>query len=161
MPADERALVLVESLNFNVFEPVGTGGRTVEAAENVHQRGFSRTAGAHDGEKFTAMDVEIHATQGLEGRISGAVGFGEAAEFDEWFRVHASGLGLMLTITGVSAVSLPPVISVMRPSVMPGVTMISTGSPFLRVQTRGSLLEELRGRSAGRRWARRGCPACP
>ena len=40
--ADEGSLVLVEGFDGNVFEEVGSGGGAVEAAEDVHEGGFSR-----------------------------------------------------------------------------------------------------------------------
>ena len=44
--------------------------------------------------------VEVHAAQRLERGVSGAVGLGEAVQFDEGFRAHVGWAGLMLTMTG-------------------------------------------------------------
>jgi hypothetical protein len=41
-------------------------GRTVEAADDVHQRRFSGSGRAHDGEELAVTDLEVDAPKGVD-----------------------------------------------------------------------------------------------
>jgi hypothetical protein len=43
------------------------GGRRVEAADQIHERGFAGAGRSHDGDVFAALDVERHVAQGVDG----------------------------------------------------------------------------------------------
>ena len=47
------------------------GGRPVEAAQDLQQRGLAGTRGANDGDAFAGAHAEIHALQHLQ--VDGAL----------------------------------------------------------------------------------------
>src|SRR6218665_2063937 len=63
-------------------ETVCAAGEHVEASEDVHQRGLSRTGRAHDGEVFAFIDAQIDAAQGFELDVARSVGLPRIDEFD-------------------------------------------------------------------------------
>ncbi|SWG14964.1 Uncharacterised protein [Klebsiella pneumoniae] len=38
--------------------------RRIKARQNIHQRGFTRTRSAHNGDKFTLRNAQINVIQG-------------------------------------------------------------------------------------------------
>ncbi len=58
------------------------GGR-VQAAEDVHQRGFAAAGRADDGDEFTLLDVQRDVVQGADFLLAKAVDLADIAEFDE------------------------------------------------------------------------------
>ena len=63
------------------IQPVSAAGGLVQASEGVHQGGLARTACAHDGHEFAALDVERHSPDRLHFHLAGLVGFHQLAEF--------------------------------------------------------------------------------
>src|SRR4029077_1192858 len=59
-------LPFVEPGHVNAFEQVTTGARFIEAAEDVHEGRLAAAAGAHDGDEFAAVDLDVHAAQGVD-----------------------------------------------------------------------------------------------
>src|ERR1019366_2391076 len=81
--AQQRALVGAEFFDRDALVEVGAGRRDIETAEDIHQRGFSRSARAHDGDKLAALDREVDALERLKGSVADAVGFGQAMQLDQ------------------------------------------------------------------------------
>src|SRR5580704_13719479 len=54
---------LVQLRDIDSLEQVLAARGTVEAAEQIHQSGFARAGGAHDGDELTAPDRETHSPQ--------------------------------------------------------------------------------------------------
>src|SRR5437667_10752444 len=54
-------LVAVELGDVGAVEPIATLGGPIQAADDVHESGFARTAGAHDGDKLAARHFECYA----------------------------------------------------------------------------------------------------
>src|SRR5690606_8737578 len=134
--AQLRALVAVERLDMRTHEQVLAGAGPVEATDQVHCGGFSRTARPHDGNEIAARDVEVDPLQGLESGGAFTVDLGEAAQADQRLSHRAALPASWSTMTAMPGFSSPPVISVRRPSVMPVVTGTRRGAPLSSTQTR-------------------------
>ena len=55
----------------------------VEAAEDVHQRGFAAARGPDDGDEFARVDVERDVVQRADFLAAEVVNLADVAEFDE------------------------------------------------------------------------------
>ena len=64
--ADAGELVVVQFADQLAVEPVLALGRRVEAADEVHERGFAGAGGAHDGHVLVVLDAQGDAAQGLD-----------------------------------------------------------------------------------------------
>jgi hypothetical protein len=62
---------------------VKAAGGTVQAADRVHQRGFARTAGAHDGDKFAGQDFQRNAPHRVDVHLARAINLVDVCEFDD------------------------------------------------------------------------------
>jgi len=49
----------------NAVEEIFPGSRLVQAPKQIHESGFATAAGTHDGEKFTALDLQTDSAQGV------------------------------------------------------------------------------------------------
>ena len=76
-------IIFLESAHQPAGEPVFTARRHVEAAEQIHERGFPRAGGAHDGSVFSAPDLEIDATKRVHPFDAGQVVLGELFGLDD------------------------------------------------------------------------------
>ncbi len=139
-----RQLPAVQARNGLAVQKIISAGGLVEAAQHVHQRGFARTAGAHDGHKVAPLDFQGDIAHGLQLDFAGVIGLGEVAELDHWRVAHGhdsrgycGGGGPKLAPVEAPSVAVttaspwfnPSRISVFKPSVMPALTM--TGLSFL------------------------------
>ena len=57
--AEFGELFAVESGDGDAVQQVFAAGRLVEAAESVHQGGFARAAGTHDGDEIAAQMSKV------------------------------------------------------------------------------------------------------
>ena len=64
--ADVGELVVVELAHQPPREPVVALARRVQAADQVHQRGFSRAGRAHDGDVFALANLHADAAQRVQ-----------------------------------------------------------------------------------------------
>src|SRR5258708_25385968 len=64
--ANAGELSLVEVRNVYAIEQVSAGGRSIEAAEDVHQGGFSAATRAHDRDVPAGFDVDTHPAQRVD-----------------------------------------------------------------------------------------------
>ena len=64
--ADARQLVVVEFADELTVEPVAALGRRIEAADQVHQRGFARAGRAHDGHVLVVPYAQVDAAEGVD-----------------------------------------------------------------------------------------------
>src|SRR5690606_4153234 len=58
-------LIIVERRPFLTVEPVASGRRCVEAANQVHERRLSGAGWTHDCDVLVALHEEVHAAQGV------------------------------------------------------------------------------------------------
>ena len=65
--ADFGQLVVVHLADADAVQFVVAGGGRVQAADQVHQRGFARAGRPHDGDVFAALDFQRHVAQGVDG----------------------------------------------------------------------------------------------
>src|SRR5205823_3059408 len=78
--ADERELPVGEPAHVHPVEQVLAGGRDVQAAEDVHQRGLARPGRAHDGDVLPAPDPQRDPTQRAHARLALAVDLHHVAD---------------------------------------------------------------------------------
>ena len=57
--------------------------RRIEAAEDVHERGFAAARRADDGDEFAAVDVEVDVVERADFLAAEVVDLADVAEFDE------------------------------------------------------------------------------
>src|SRR6266566_4744274 len=87
--------VAVELGDVGAVEPVATLGGPIQAADDVHQSGFARTAGAHDGDKLAAPHFECYAAHRVHVHFTGVIDFVDVFELNNWahaqgaFKIHA------------------------------------------------------------------------
>ena len=81
--ADVRPLVAGELGDVDLVEQITAPRRAVEAAEQIHQRGLARAAGAHQGHEFAALDFERNAPHGVDGHLAGVVDLVEILDLDD------------------------------------------------------------------------------
>ena len=78
----QRAFVAGQLFDVEALEQEFARSGHVEAAEDVHHRRLAGSRWTHDRNEVAGGDVEIHATQRLETRGTGAEGPGHAAQLD-------------------------------------------------------------------------------
>ena len=81
--ADLGEAVVVECADVGAVKAVEAGGGHVETADDVHEGGFAAAAGAHDGDHFAELDVEVDAAEGANFHVAHFVCFGELDGFDD------------------------------------------------------------------------------
>ena len=80
-PPQARQLVTVETSHVRSRDPVGTAGRFVQTAENIHQRGFPGAGRADDCHHLTGGNVQRNAFQHLNVAIAGGVAAANITQF--------------------------------------------------------------------------------
>ncbi len=91
--ANAGELVVVEFGDVVAVEPVAALGGRVEAADEVHQRGFSGAGGAHDRDVFVLTNAEVDAAEGVDLLVTHLVGLPEIVGDDDVARVWAGAVG--------------------------------------------------------------------
>src|ERR1700685_4148194 len=71
---------------------IATGGRAVEAADDVHHRGMSRAGRTHDCHVFAALDAQIDALQCGNFERTALVGLGDLREIEGKRTTHSAML---------------------------------------------------------------------
>ena len=61
--ADARQFVVIQFADQLAVQPVAALAGRVQAADQVHQRGFARARRAHDGDVLVALDADVDAAQ--------------------------------------------------------------------------------------------------
>ena len=57
--------IVVQTGDIGVVEPLGSGSRSVQEAEDVQHCGLAGARWTHDGDIFAGLDLEIHMIQGV------------------------------------------------------------------------------------------------
>ncbi len=78
----------IERRNILAVEQILPAARTVETAQNIHQRRLAGAGSAHDGDEFARFDVERNAVQHLHGKIAIVVGLADIGEPDKRRVLH-------------------------------------------------------------------------
>ena len=81
--ADLGPFISVKVRDIYTIEKVLSRRGRVETAQDVHQRGFSRTGRPHDGEKFAGFDDEIDVAQGAHFNAPRSIDLRQFAHFDK------------------------------------------------------------------------------
>ncbi len=91
--ADAGEFVVVELGDVVAVEPVAALRGGVEAADEVHQRGFAGAGGAHDGDVLVVADAEVDAAESVDLLVAHLVGLPEIVGDDDVSGVRAGGVG--------------------------------------------------------------------
>jgi hypothetical protein len=82
--ADRREVVFRHPGHVLAIEKVVPAGRTVETAEDVHQRGLAGARRTGDGHELTVFDVEVRTAQCADGDLADDIGLDEVPDRDHW-----------------------------------------------------------------------------
>ena len=67
----------------DAIQEVCATSRPIQAAENIHQSGFSGTAGAHDRDEFAAANFQGNPAHGVNINLAGVINLVNRNEFDD------------------------------------------------------------------------------
>ena len=84
--ADDCPFVGAELAHLAAVEPVVTGGRPIEAAEDIHQRAFARARRAHERDQLAALDRERDPVQHRDVHFAQVVGLADVVQANEFHR---------------------------------------------------------------------------
>ena len=73
--ANVRELVSLQSGHIRSVEQVAACAWPIETADNIHQSRFAGAARAHQGDEFTALDLERNAAHRPHFHLAGAIRF--------------------------------------------------------------------------------------
>jgi hypothetical protein len=90
--ADTGEFVVVELGDVVAVEPVFALRGGVEAADEVHQRGFAGAGGSHDRDVLVVADAEVDATQGVDLLVAHLVGLPQIVGDDNVAGYRAGGV---------------------------------------------------------------------
>jgi hypothetical protein len=91
--ADAGELVVVELGDVVAVEPVAALGGAVEAADEVHERGFAGAGGTHDGDVLVVADADVDAAEGIDDLVAHLIGLPEIVGDDDVAGVGTVGVG--------------------------------------------------------------------
>src|SRR5690606_29153213 len=132
--AQDSPAAAIQAAGVDAEETVPPLCRRIQAADDVHRRGFSRAGRPHDGDEFTAIDGEIDPGKRIDPRFAAPIGLPDLFEADQdvgfhGLRTAAVALrGPDATMIRSSSAS-PDRISVFWPSLAPVLTRTASGSP--------------------------------
>src|SRR5262249_9163997 len=118
--------------DFATGEVIRAERRSIEAAEDVHERGFAGARRAHDRDELARDDVERDAVQRADLDVAGLVDLVDVVDRDERLARHRQTL---LPMRG-GAVVVPAAVLAALPAMM---TSTITSSPSLRSPLTSSL----------------------
>ena len=81
--ADLRQFVVGLFAHIDPFQIILPFRGTVQAAQDIHERGLAGAGGAHDGDKFAPIDRYGHFVQGLDRYVAVLVGFRQLLDPDD------------------------------------------------------------------------------
>jgi hypothetical protein len=82
-PPQPCTLVARQCFDVDTLEQVLARGGRIQAAHDVHDGGFARAAGAHNGHELAGGDVEVDVPEREQFGRALAIAFGHAAQLDE------------------------------------------------------------------------------
>ena len=91
--ADLREFVVVQPRDVAVLEPVLARGRTIEAAEDVHERRLAGSRRSDDRHELSFFDVERDAAQRADGNVADLVGLDQLADPEQRHQLVALAVG--------------------------------------------------------------------
>jgi hypothetical protein len=98
--ANAGELIIVEFGDVVAVEPVMALRGRIEAAEEVHQRGFAGTGRAHDGDVLVVADTDVDAAQGVHLLVAHLVGLPEIVGDDDVAGVRTVCVGANAVLLG-------------------------------------------------------------
>src|ERR1051326_2176187 len=82
--ANRRKLARGSIVDHNAIESNRPGSRSIQAAEDMHQRGLAAARGANDRNELTFVNIELDIIQRANFFIAKAINLTDVAEFDQW-----------------------------------------------------------------------------
>ncbi len=92
--ADAGEFRLLEPRDVDAVEEVPPAGRTIEAAQDRHQRRLARSRRAHDGDEFAALDRQADALERLHLRVADDERPRHVFDFENLFRHRRTFIGV-------------------------------------------------------------------
>ena len=83
--ADCGQLLIIERSDVHALQQIAARGGPVQAAQNVHQRGFAGSRSPHNGHELAALDIETGGAQCPDLNLSKLVGLAQVAYFNDLF----------------------------------------------------------------------------
>jgi hypothetical protein len=77
----------------NSIQHIRAAGWSIEAPENIHQCGFSRTARAHDGDEFARANFQRDPAHSVYIDLPGVIDLVHRNEFDDGVQGNSPGFG--------------------------------------------------------------------
>src|SRR5713101_6073309 len=96
--ANIRELVPLQSGHIRAVEQVSACAWPIETAENIHQSRFAGAARAHQGNKFTALDLERNAAHRAHFHLAGAIRFLHVDQSDNFTVVHVDAFSVLFML---------------------------------------------------------------
>src|SRR5262245_40865146 len=81
--ANARQFIVGHAGNVATIEFVASGTRCIKAAEHIHQRRFTATAGSHDSEIFVAANLQRYAAERVNNLFPHHVVFRDVLDVDD------------------------------------------------------------------------------
>jgi hypothetical protein len=77
---DEGQFVVIQTAHLPPVKEIGALGRLVQTSQDIHQRGFSRARGSHNGDELVAPDVQVDPIEGKHRGLPHQVGLFQVGE---------------------------------------------------------------------------------
>src|SRR5438128_2078067 len=84
--ADHGALVTSQLRGIDSREDIAAGRRTIETANDIHERRFSGAGGTHDGEELSFVDEQVDAVEGAHFHFAHLINLHELVDLDDVLR---------------------------------------------------------------------------
>jgi len=80
--ADGGKLGVIHAAHFDAIQPVCAGGGRIQAADDMHQCGFSRTRWSGDRHPFAFEYLKRDTAQRMDFRVAHSINFGHVLDCD-------------------------------------------------------------------------------
>src|SRR5438045_3108112 len=94
--ANRGELPLIQLRYISALQQIPAGAGLIKTSENIHKGGFAATTGAHDGDKFTTLNLQTHAAQSVDPGLTQLIILVDLLYLDDNFRdaaLRASQIG--------------------------------------------------------------------
>ena len=78
-------LIPIQPRHIGAVQQIGPAGGPIQTAQRVHQGGFTRTAGSHQGDKLARHNFQRDAPHRMNIHLAGVVGLLYVLELDDGF----------------------------------------------------------------------------
>ena len=81
--ADLGLLVIIHGGHIHPAQMIGARGGHIQAADDIHGRGLSRSGGAHHRHKLSPVNGQAHTVQGVDLLVAHGIDLIDVSEFNE------------------------------------------------------------------------------